>query len=122
MYSAKDLSQLEPEERSRIFVRLAEMKHGSRFKAALADEIGVSRVTIRNWLQEHRVPVMAILLLQEWTAPPETFKPWEVRAEIIRIAQLAETQLEARKEFDRSQLGAMDDLIGRIISRLPSAP
>lgn len=69
MHTSEELLALEPEQRTQLFERLAELRYGgSGWHVRVAEEMDVARPTVFRWKRTHTVPVSVIMLLEQLTA------------------------------------------------------
>lgn len=65
MLTSTEIQALTPEERTQLFDSLVMQRYGGKAVAAYT-ELGISHAAYFRWRREHSVPVVYILLLQEW--------------------------------------------------------
>lgn len=66
-FTAQPLHDLTDEQRTQLFGQIITERYGqTRAVDKAAHDLGVSRQTAFRWRRDHSVPIMALLLLQEW--------------------------------------------------------
>lgn len=65
MLTSTEIQALTPEERTQLFDSLVQRRYGGKHVSAYS-ELGVSHAGYFRWRRDHSVPVVYILLLQEW--------------------------------------------------------
>lgn len=66
-FTPENLHAMTDQERTQLFDQIITERYGqTRSVDQAAHDLGVSRQTAFRWRRDHSVPIMALLLLQEW--------------------------------------------------------
>ena len=131
MWTKEKLLALSPEERTRAFDDLVLTLYPEEVGRAekVMRDLDQSRGTWHNWHKRHNVPVMAILLLQEWTLaetdPRTELRTWGTLVDQVaevtdRLAELTRTLRQMAADRDAWTAQARTVAAGR--PRRPETP